>query len=155
VARFCHRHRLTLVSKFHPKANLYEAPPPYRGQGRPRVKGAALPKPHEVVAGARTRRLTVGWYGGGRRRVEVVSGAGQWYKSGRGLVPVRWVHVRDRDGTHRDEYFFSTDLSLSPAAIIEHYTARWNIDIPHAHYTSSERWCGVPDPGYNPCIGVA
>jgi hypothetical protein len=34
VARFCHRHRgrLTLVSKLHPEANLFD-PPPYRGNG--------------------------------------------------------------------------------------------------------------------------
>ena len=46
VARFCHRHRgrLVLVSKFCPDANLYEPPPPYAGKGRPRVKGARLPK---------------------------------------------------------------------------------------------------------------
>jgi dipeptidyl aminopeptidase/acylaminoacyl peptidase len=35
------------------------------------------------------------------------------------------------------------------------YAGRGESDIPHAHYTSSARWCGVPDPGYNPCIGVA
>src|SRR5262249_41006535 len=128
---FCHRHRrcLTLVSKFHPDANLYAPPPPYAGTGRPRVKGAKRPKPREAVAAARKRRrLTVGWYGGGRRRVEVVTGTGQWYKSGRGLVPVRWAYVRDLGGTHRDEYFFTTDLSLSPAAVIGRYTARWNIE---------------------------
>jgi hypothetical protein len=158
VARFCHRHRrrLSLVSKFHPKANLYEAPPPYAGKGRPRVKGAALPKPHQVVARSRTRRrLTVGWYGGGRRRVEVVSGTGQWYKSGRGLVPVRWVYVHDRDGTHRDEYFFSTDLSLSPAALIEQYTARWNIETGHPHCTSRHRWVAAEPVAYHCCEGVA
>src|SRR5438067_1972210 len=106
VARFCHRHRarLTLVSKFHPKANLYEPPPPYGGQGRPRVKGRALPKPSEVVAASRRRRLKVGWYGGGTRQVEAVTGTGHWYKSGHGLVPVRWVFVHDLTGTHRDEY---------------------------------------------------
>jgi hypothetical protein len=160
VARFCHRHRqrLTLASKFHPKANLYEAPPPYAGKGRPRVKGAALPKPHEVVACARTRWLTVGWYGGGRRRVEVVSGTGQWYKSGKGLVPVRWVYVRDRDGTHRDEYFFSTDLSLSPAAIVEQYTARWNIETTfeelraHLGLETTRGWCARTVLRAAPCL---
>ena len=54
VARFCHRHRhrLTLVSKLHPDANLYEPPPPYAGKGRPRVKGPALPKPRVAAAAA-------------------------------------------------------------------------------------------------------
>src|SRR5262249_39141015 len=62
VARFAHRHRLglTLVSKLHPKANLFAPPPPYSGPGRPRVKGAALPKPHQVADSARRlRRRTV------------------------------------------------------------------------------------------------
>ncbi len=68
------------------------------------------------------------WYGGGTRRVETVTGTGHWFKSGHGLVPTRWVFVRDRDGTHRDEYFFSTDTAMSVAVIVAHYTSRWNIE---------------------------
>jgi hypothetical protein len=104
VARFARRHRgrLSVVSKFPAAANLVAPPPPYTGRGRPRVKGAALPKPRAVVAGAGRRRLTVAWYGGGRRRVEVVTGVGHWYKSGKGLVAVRWFSsttVPARTGT--------------------------------------------------------
>jgi len=72
--------------------------------------------------------LEVAWYGGGRRRVEVVTGTGHWYKSGRPLVAVRWVFVRDLTGTHRDEYFFTTDSTMSPELVIETYTGRWNIE---------------------------
>ena len=131
VARFCHRHRLglTLVSKLHPDANLFEPPPPYSGKGRPRVKGAALPKPQQAAAAARRlRRRTVAWYGGGTRRVGLLGRVGHWYKAGAGLVPIRWVFVRDRDGTHRDEFFFTTDPSLDPVAIIETYTAPWDLE---------------------------
>src|SRR5262249_1086903 len=131
VARFAYRHRtrLSLVSKFHPEANLYDPPPAYRGKGRPRVKGRRRAKPKAAVAGPRRRqRVQVGWYGGGTRRVETVTGTGHWYKAGRGLVPLRWVFVHDRDGTHRDEYFFTTDPHVEPQAIISDYTARWNIE---------------------------
>jgi hypothetical protein len=131
VARFVHRHRarLALVSKLHPEANLFEPPPPYRGLGRPRVKGGRRPKPRQAVEAARRRRrLTVGWYGGGTRRVGVVTGTGHWHKAGRGLVPIRWVHVRDLEGTHRDEYFYTTDPAMAPAAIVTHYAGRWNIE---------------------------
>ncbi len=133
TARFCHRHadRLTLVSKLHPGANLYQPPPAYAGKGRPRVKGARLPRPRESVGFFRPSsrsRLTVGWYGGGTRAVRVLEGAGQWYKSGRGLVPVRWVFVEDRSGTHREEYLFTTHPSLGPAAVIGLYCGRWNIE---------------------------
>jgi DDE superfamily endonuclease/Archaeal putative transposase ISC1217 len=121
--------RLTFVSKFYADANLFEPPPPYSGQGRPRVKGQELPKPAQVVRDTAKRPvLTVAWYGGERRRVEVVTGRGWWYKGGRPLIPVRWVFVRDRTGTHRDEYFFTTDVTMSPETVIETYTGRWNIE---------------------------
>lgn len=131
TARFADRRRgrLTLVSKIHPEANLFEPPPPYDGHGRPRVKGARLPKPRQAVeATSQRRRLKVAWYGGGVRRVETTTGAGRWYKKGEGLVPVRWAFVRDLDGTHRDEYFYATDPSFGVRRIIETYTGRWNIE---------------------------
>lgn len=128
TARFAtqRRGRLTLVSKFYPDARLYEPAPVYSGHGRPRVKGAKLSTPQEVVAGSARIRLNVAWYGGGRRDVETVSGTGHWYKAGQGLVPVRWVFVHDRTGTHRDEYFFTTDPTMGVAELIETYVARWN-----------------------------
>jgi len=131
VARFCHRHRarLTLVSKLHPDANLFDPPPPYTGKGRPRVKGERRPKPRAAVAAATAfARSDVGWYGGGKRTVLTLDGAGHWYKGGCGLIPLRWVFVRDATGTHRDEYFFTTDPDLTPTAVIGHYCGRWNIE---------------------------
>jgi hypothetical protein len=130
VARFCHRHRgrLTLVSKCHPDINLFAPPPPYAGTGRPRVKGVRVPKPREVAATARRRRLTVTWYGGGTRRVEAATGTGHWYKAAHGLVPVRWVFVKDTTGTHRDEYLFTTDLAMTADAVVGTYCGRWSIE---------------------------
>jgi hypothetical protein len=160
VARFVQRHRtqLTLVSKLHPKANLYEPPPPYNGKGRPRVKGDALPKPRQAAAAGRRRRLTVGWYGGGRRQVDIVSGHGHWYKSGAGLVALGWVYVHDRTGTHRDEYFFTTDPHLEPAVVIGYYTARWNIETTfqevraHLGLETTRGWCAKTVLRAAPCL---
>jgi hypothetical protein len=134
LAAFAHRHRprLAMVSKFYPDANLYAPAPVLTGKkptGRPRTKGAKQPAPQEVVV--RTRRLqrhNVAWYGGGRRHIGVVRGQGHWYQSGHGLVPVQWVYVVDRTGTHRPEYFFSTDPELTVTEVVEAYTARWNIE---------------------------
>ncbi len=125
--------RLTYLSHFYAKANLYEPPPPVapgkKPAGRPRQKGQKLPSPAAVVQQPAPRqRLNVAWYGGGRRAVEVVTGTGQWYEAGAPLVPVLWVWVRDLTGTHRDEYFFTTDPSWTAAQVIETYTGRWNIE---------------------------
>ncbi len=130
VARFCRRHRarLTLVSECHPDANLFEPPPPYSGEGRPRVKGGRVPKPRQAAAAAEPTALGVTWYGGGTRRVEAATGTGHWYKGGEGLVPIRRVYVKDATGTHRDEYLFTTDPDLSPAAVVSTYCGRWSIE---------------------------
>jgi hypothetical protein len=130
VARFCHRHRrrLALVSKCHPDVNLFDPPPPYRGNGRPRVKGGRRPKPRAAAATGRRRKLTVAWYGGGTRRVETVTGTGHWYKGGHGLVPIRWVFVKDTTGTHRDEYLFTTDTTRTADAVVGEYCGRWSIE---------------------------
>ena len=130
-----HRERLTFLSHFYAQASLYAPPPPpgTKGRGRPRVKGPKLPTPAQVVQQTKRRqRLNVAWYGGGRRDVDVVSGTGHWYQAGDGLVPVLWAWVHDVTGTHRDEYVFTTDVHLSPAALIEAYTGRWNIETTFA-----------------------
>ena len=130
LARFVHRHRarLSLVSKLHPEANLFEPPPPYQGNGRPPVKGARRLKPREAVEAAELKAETVAWYGGGEREVSVTTGTGHWYKAGEGLVPLVWVFVKDQSGTHRDEYFFSTDLTMTAVAMIGAYCGRWNLE---------------------------
>jgi hypothetical protein len=139
LARCCARcsGRLTLVSPFYADARLYAAPGPYGGYGRPRVKGAKQPTPQQVADATTRTPLNVAWYGGGRRDVAVVSGTGQWYKAGQGLVAVRWVFVHDRTGTHRDSYFLTTDLTMPVAEVIETYTGRWNLETTFQELRSS------------------
>jgi hypothetical protein len=129
--------KTTYVSRFYPKAGLYDPPPAVvlkpNGKrptaGRSRVKGDKQDTPEQVVAKAKERtRLKVSWYGGEERQVEVVSATGHWYKAGQGLAQVRWVYVHDLTGTHRDEYFYSTDVAMTAKQIIETYTRRWNAE---------------------------
>ena len=134
LARLASRYpqRLTYLSHFYSDANLYEPTPPVGGKkpsGRPRKKGRKLPAPAEVVKQTKEpQRLNVAWYGGGRRNVEVVQQTTHWYQAGQPLVPVSWVWVHDCSGTHRDEYFFTTDVRWTATQVIETYTARWNIE---------------------------
>jgi hypothetical protein len=148
LARFCYRHRrqLTLISRFYPKAGLYEPPPSGPRIGRPRVKGRKLPTPQEAVARRCPTAATVSWYGGESRRIEFVSGSGHWYRGGQGLVPVRWVFVHDVQGTHRDEYFYTTDPALAAPRIVSLYTARWSLETTfqelrtHLGFETTKQW---------------
>jgi hypothetical protein len=133
TARFCSKHRqhLSLVSTLYGDAALYEPTPPRTRStiGRPRVKGQTLASPQEVEAQTPKRtHLAVAWYGGTTRDIEIVTGTGHWYRIGEALVAVRWVYVHDCTGTHRDEYLFTTNLSLCPKQIVECYTQRWSIE---------------------------
>ena len=138
---------------------MFEPPPTYNGKGRPPVKGQRRPKPREAVTAARRyQRLTVGWYGGGTRRVETLTGTGHWYKAGEGLVPIFWVFVRDREGTHRDEYFYTTDVTLSAREVIASYTGRWNIETTFQevrsclHLETARGWCRTTVLRGTPCL---
>ena len=139
---------MTLVSRFHPQANLYDAPPTRRSPqgGRPALKGRKRAAPSTVVKRSSPKRFTVNWYGGKTRRVELTSDTGHWYKGGDGLVPVRWVFVHDVQGTHRDEYFYTTDPTLRPDQIVSLFTGRWSIEVTfqevraHLGFTTPRNW---------------
>lgn len=129
-ARFFHRHRrrAALVSRFLGGAALYDPPPKYRGSGRPRVKGRRRKSPEQVVADGRLKKMTVDWYSGTKRDVKILDRTGYWYKSGGGLVPLRWVFVRDLTGNRREEYFYTTNPQFNAATIIYYFTCRWSIE---------------------------
>lgn len=163
LTSFAHRQRkrLTLVSRFHADAALYAAPPLPRHtkKGRPRTKGKKLPSPEHVVAKTKRRqKLRVNWYGSEKRWVETVTGTGHWYRSGDGIVEVRWVYVHDLTGTHRDEYFYTTDVSLTPRQIIELFTGRWSIEVMFQevrHYLgvdTTRGWCCKTVLRAEPCL---
>jgi hypothetical protein len=131
LARFCARHRrhATLISRFRGDACLYApASESHKRLGRPRLKGRRLPTPEQVVARRALRPTTVSWYGGGNRRVQLASSTGCWYKPRKGIVPIRWVFVHDSQGTHRDDYFYTTDTSLTAEQMVTWFTARWSIE---------------------------
>jgi hypothetical protein len=135
LAWFCHRHRhrATLVFRFYDDAALYAPPPLHqkRGycRGRPAIRGRMLLRPGKAVARGNLRSTRVPWYGGQQRRVRLLDQAGCWYRSGVGAVSLRWVFVRDAQGTHRDEYLAATDPELSATQILALYTQRWSIEV--------------------------
>lgn len=162
LARFCHRYgrHVTLVSRFHPQANLYDAPSGRRSPkgGRPRLKGRKRAAPSTVIKSAKRKRFTVNWYGGQSRRVELISDTGHWYKAGGGLVPVRWVFVHDVQGTHRDEYFYTTDPTLRADRIVSLFASRWSIEVTfqevrtHLGFTTPRNWAPKSVLRTAPCL---
>lgn len=127
--------------------------------GRPPVKGRKLPSPgtRAMRKNQDWRGTTVDWYGGGRRRVCLLSDTGRRYNKGR-AVPIRWVMVLDVDETHRDDCVFTTDVSLSPEQIVSLYTRRWSIEVTfqevraHLGFETTRQWAKPSVLRMAPCL---
>lgn len=140
-----HLERTVVVSRLRRDAALYAAAPPRTGKrGRPRKKGARLPTPAELAQAA------VDWiveeldWRGRRVTKRLWSTDVLWYR----VCPealVRLVVVRDPAGPQPDDFFFfTTDRSLSPAAVVEIYAGRWAIECVFRDVKQGGRRAGAP-----------
>lgn len=126
------RRHVTMITRLRLDAALFATAPAYRGIGRPRLKGAARPKLATLIENRRRRWCSImlkRWYQQNDRRTDVLSGTAVWYHSGKPVVPIRWVLVRDPQGTFPAQAFLSTDLELSAQQILEFYVDRWQIEV--------------------------
>jgi hypothetical protein len=122
------------ITRLRLDAALYEAAPPRtpRQTGRPRLKGKRLPTLAHVLANAASGWQTVavrGWYGEGERVVELVSDTAVWYHSGMPPLSIRWVLVRDPQGTFAPQALLCTDLTVEPVQILEWFVLRWRLEV--------------------------
>ena len=114
--------------------------------------------PSAVVRDGRLKKITVDWYGGCTRTVQIINDTGHWYKGGQGLVPIRWVFVRDDTGKRRDEYFYTTNPSFSAATIIHWFTCRWSIETTfqemraHLGFETTRGWAVKTVLRTGPCL---
>jgi hypothetical protein len=125
--------QITLITPLRLDANLFApAPAHQRGQlGRPRVKGAALPKLTTVLGDPTTPWTTVElrWYDGPVRRLEWCSGTAVWYHGGMRPLSLRWVLTRDPSGQQEPKAYRCTDLDQDPTSIIRDYMKRWPLEV--------------------------
>jgi len=115
-----------LVGRGRMDAALYAPPPPYRGVGRPRLKGKRLESPEQRARTGRWKKLDVVIYGR-CATVQVKVFNALWYIVG-GSRELRFVLVRGWPGHDKDDVLVSTDLSLSATKIIEGYCKRWSLE---------------------------
>jgi hypothetical protein len=123
-----------VITRLRMDAELWNPAParkPHQ-QGRPRVKGARRPSPHQRLADPKTpwAKLTVAqWYGGATRDVEVYTETCMWYKSGHQPVLIRWVLVRDPQGKLAPQAFLSTDPDHTPLQVLMWFVRRWRMEV--------------------------
>ncbi|WKN44219.1 IS701 family transposase [Tunicatimonas pelagia] len=115
-------------------AALYEPALPRRtGQrGRPRKKGKRLPTLQTYLHDSHLswQKIVVSqWYGKKQRVLEVASATAVWYYSGKPVVPLRWVLIRDPEGALQPMALLCTDQALSAKDIVTYFVRRWSVEV--------------------------
>lgn len=131
------REYVTWITRFRLDAGLYDFPPVYqegekRPVGRTRIKGEKQPALMERLEDEDTKWQSVRfsiWYEQTDKLMQITSGTAIWYRGGKPAVPIRWVLIRDPEGKLEDIALQSTDLSLSPIEIVQHYLKRWSVEV--------------------------
>lgn len=122
----CQQLGVIYLARLRLDARLYA--PPTRAHAK---KGKQLPSLKHMLADPDTSwsRVTMPWYGGEQRELELCSQTALWATPGRMPIHLRWVLVRDPSGQTQPAAFWASDRSLSPAQILQWYICRWSVEV--------------------------
>ena len=124
---------VALITRLRLDAGLYDpAPPRQAGRtGRPRVKGARQPTLKQLLDAPHLAWVTVSvsWYDGTTRTMELASQTAVWYHHGKPPVPIRWVLVRDPKGELDTQALPCTDQTVEPLQVLEWFVLRWQLEV--------------------------
>lgn len=154
---------VTMITRLRLDAALYEPAPPRQSGtlGRPRKKGERLPKLEERLEDSSVewqRVEATWWYGHAEKEVEIATGTGVWYHSGKPVVPLRWVLVRDPEGNLDPKAFLSTDLEASSVDILRWFVRRWSVEVTfeemrrHLGMETQRQWSDLAILRTTPCL---
>ncbi len=127
------REPVTLIARLRLDAALYApAPPRQPGQnGRPPLQGARRPSLKVLLDQPQVTwaSVAVAWYDGATRTVELTSQTAVWYRSGKPPVLIRWVLIRDPQGSFATQALLCTNPSADPTQILEWFVLRWQLEV--------------------------
>ena len=117
-----------ITSRMRRDADIYDILPEKKekSRGRPRKRGKKLPCPEQMVKGIRNWTVVETRERGKQRKRLVYVRKVVWYKVLH--KPVLLVISRDPAGKEKDDFFFTTDLSLAGAQVIGGFAGRWCIE---------------------------
>jgi len=119
---------VTWTTRLRKDAALHGLPGPRTGKpGRPRVKGARLPRLDALARTAAFTPVTVTRYGTTATLQAAVTTC-LWHGAF-GARPVQVILIRDKARTGYDLALATTGLAASAALVTERYASRWSIEI--------------------------
>jgi len=121
-------HKTHLVSRIQCNAKIFDLPPKRRKKtrGRPRKKGKRLANPQKMTSYIHHWRQIEFCQRGKMIKRLVYTRQVIWYWVSH--QPIRLVISREPLGKERDDFLFTTDLTMSAAEVLESYNDRWAIE---------------------------
>jgi hypothetical protein len=118
----------TIISRIKRNANIYDLPPKRKKKvrGRPRTKGRQLAKLAKMAVHIQNWGKVTFRQRGKKIERLVYTRVVLWYKVSR--KPILVVISRDPDGKENDDFFFTTDVNMTAAQVLECYNDRWAIE---------------------------
>lgn len=121
------------VSRLRLDAALYDSPMPqaaHKSGPKPK-KGLRQPSLEQRLTDPKTvwQTITIAWYGGKLKTLEIACGNSLWHTSGFDPLPIRWVLVRDPDAKLKPTAFLCTDLQATPEQILNWFVMRWGLEV--------------------------
>jgi len=119
---------VTIISRIKRNGNLYDLPPRRRKKrrGRPRTRGKKLAKLEKMAAHIQNFQMVTFRQRGKLVKRLVYTRIVLWYTVTR--KPILLVISRDPNGKEKDDFFFTTDLTMEPAEVLGCYADRWAIE---------------------------
>lgn len=118
------------------------APPRLPGQnGRPRVRGARLPTPRQMLQPKGLKRLKLKLFAGRAYHLRVATQVCRFFKApGRDVLVIAVEHLRGGRGT---EVFYTTGLSADVETVLRRYSWRWSIELT---FHDTKQHLGIEEP---------
>ncbi|NIP22259.1 MAG: hypothetical protein GWN81_10320, partial [Phycisphaerae bacterium] len=117
-----------IISRMRRDANIYDLLGKKRKKrrGRPRKKGKKLPAPEQMAKRIHNFKLVKTCERGKSRKRLIYTRKVVWYRVS--PKPVLLVISRDPTGKEKDDFFFTTDLSLTAAEVTSGFADKWSIE---------------------------
>jgi hypothetical protein len=133
LLKVSHLPGVSVITRSRMDACLYD-PPPVREagkRGRHALKGQAQPKLAARLTDPTTqwKKHTLSWYGGTTREMEIATGTALWYQSPVPPVAIRWVLIRDPQGSYEPMALLCTDQHAEAVQIVEWFILRWTVEV--------------------------
>ena len=141
---------VTYISRLQLNARLFDEPGPQPSDkpGPKPKKGKRQPSLKQQLNDPNTRwdEISIPWYGGKKRKIEIATGTSLWHTPGFDPLPIRWVLVRDPLGEFKSTAFFSTNQTLAPTQILAYFIMRWGLEVTfeearaHLGFETQRQW---------------